>query len=132
MRNDGNYGYSFTDSCILAGVNPASYADLRERTREGFFKNIPAFTAKYFNVDEGKLVGNCRKREVVTARNMMIAAIFSRYPKTTLKEMGAAVGGKDHSTVIHSRDTHLDLMDVDRGYRFDFDTYMEALKGELK
>lgn len=127
-----NYGYSMTDACILAGVNPASYQHLREQTREAFMAAIPEFTANHFGISLNDLVGACRKRNVVYARNMMLAVITERYPRMSLNAKGDIIGGKNHSTIIHSLDTHADLLSVDREYRRDYSGFVEAIKSRWK
>jgi hypothetical protein len=57
-----------------------------------------------------------RKREYVEARQIM-AAILCNNTKWTLQEIGAILGGKDHATILHSKDVINDLCDTDIRFR---------------
>jgi chromosomal replication initiator protein len=54
-----------------------------------------------------------RKRENVEAR-MMCMTLCWENKVGSLKEIGLFFGGRDHSTVIHARQTIWDLCDTDR------------------
>ena len=59
--------------------------------------------AKAFNLSSDLLISKTRKREIVLARQ--IAMYFAtRFTHLTLKAIGLHFGGRDHSTVIHSRE----------------------------
>ena len=47
-------------------------------------------------------LGKCRKRELVYTRNAIITALLNN--GWTVKVTGRMMGGRDHSTAIHSRD----------------------------
>lgn len=47
-------------------------------------------------------LGKSRKRELVYVRNAMVAALTSN--GWTVKAVGRIMGGRDHSTAIHSRE----------------------------
>lgn len=53
-----------------------------------------------------------KKREFVYPRQVCFY-LLSKYSGLSLKEIGAMVGHKDHTTVIHNRDLIKDLMDTD-------------------
>jgi len=57
-----------------------------------------------------------RKREVVEARQVAMYYLKS-LTIMTLREVGELFGGRDHSTVIHARQTVEDLMATDKAYR---------------
>ena len=55
----------------------------------------------YFGLTENELTGPSRKNDIVAARHlsMYLAKSLTQAP---LKMIGAAFGGRDHSTVIHA------------------------------
>jgi chromosomal replication initiator protein len=57
-----------------------------------------------------------RKREIVEARQVAMYYLKS-LTIMTLREVGELFGGRDHSTVIHARQTVEDLMTTDRAYK---------------
>jgi chromosomal replication initiator protein len=57
-----------------------------------------------------------RKREIVEARQVAMYYLKS-LTIMTLREVGELFGGRDHSTVIHARQTVEDLMTTDKAYR---------------
>ena len=59
--------------------------------------------AKYYNLDSTMIKGKMRKKEIANAR--AIAMYLSCFmTKESLERIGLEMGGKDHSTIIHSRD----------------------------
>ena len=61
-------------------------------------------TAEHFRMSREALKGKSRKQELVFAR-MMAMTLMSEYTSLSLKAIGEQFGGRDHSTVIHARDT---------------------------
>jgi len=57
-----------------------------------------------------KVAGKGRKREVVITRQLI--AFFGRASGLTCKRLGELLGGRDHTTVIHSCNTIQDLLDT--------------------
>lgn len=60
--------------------------------------------AKYFNIDQEKILSKCRKKEHVHPRQIAMYLI-KELTNIPLKSIGAHFGGRDHSTVIHSIQT---------------------------
>ena len=56
---------------------------------------------KHFNVSSAAVAGRSRKREYVIARQVSMY-IAQKYTKMPASRIGKLVGGRDHSTVIHS------------------------------
>lgn len=67
----------------------------------------------------------CRKREFVNVRQIAMYFIAEK-TTLTLKEIGEMFGGRDHSTVIYSKETVEGLMDVDKQFKSSIKT-LEAL-----
>ena len=71
---------------------------------------------QYFNITMDNLLSKSRKRQIVQARQ--IAMYMSRnLLKCSLSAIGAELGGKDHSTVLHSCTAVQDQMSVDKTFR---------------
>lgn len=88
-----------------------------------FYKQL---VSEYFGVNLKDMEGKCRKREYVMARQIAMY-LTNKHENVSLKSIGAAFCGRDHTTVIHSRQTVHDLMDTDESFR----QHIENLEGKL-
>ncbi len=68
--------------------------------------------ADHYNISLDKITGKTRKREVVVARQLSMF-LAKEHTGSSLKVIGSAFGGRDHSTVIYSVQTVQNMMDVD-------------------
>lgn len=74
---------------------------------------VIAVTADYFGFDPEDLIGPSRKQPL--ARSRQIAMYLCReLTDLSLPKIGAAFGGRDHSTVLHAVDKIRSLMERDR------------------
>lgn len=75
--------------------------------------------AEEYDVTVDELLSKCRKRRLVTPRQMAMKLLRYnfKYPLST-KEIGA-VFGRDHTTVIHSTRTVIGYLEVKDGYLFE-------------
>jgi chromosomal replication initiator protein len=73
---------------------------------------ITNLVAEYFKVPLDKLQGGTRKRNIVIARQLSMY-LAKNMTNASLKAIGENLGGRDHSTVIHSCKAVQDLMDTD-------------------
>ena len=68
--------------------------------------------SQFFKVHVLDLTGKTREAEIVLARQMAMCYLYERfsgYPiKLSLKDIGGNFGGRDHTTVIHSKNTIAD------------------------
>ena len=77
---------------------------------------IQRIVCEYMNIDEDRVRGKTRKREVVRARQ--IAMYFcKKLTQNSLKTIGLHFGGRDHSTVIHANNTVEDQMETDEQFK---------------
>jgi hypothetical protein len=67
--------------------------------------------ASLFGTTVPALKSPSRKRELVAVRQALMA-IYLEYSSKSLKAIGDYFGGRDHTTVIHSKDTLKDLIDT--------------------
>lgn len=72
---------------------------------------------KYFHLPPENVRKPCRKRELVWARQLY-CYLAKKFTSLSLNQIGEVIGGKDHTTVIHSNTTannliknHADLKD---------------------
>ncbi len=78
-------------------------------------EEIQRIVCEYMNIDEDRVRGKTRKREVVRARQ--IAMYFcKKLTQNSLKTIGLHFGGRDHSTVIHANNTVEDQMETDEQF----------------
>ena len=107
------------------GINHNGSLDLAKQMIDKFVKNtarevsidyIQKVVCDYFDLPIELLKSKTRKREVVQARQ--IAMYFSKkLTKSSLANIGAHCGGKDHATVLHACKTVNNLMDTDKTFR---------------
>ncbi len=84
-------------------------------------------TEKFYEFAPGTIHRKTRKREIVQARQM--AMKFSKiYTKNSLAGIGAAIGKKDHATVLHALKTIANLIDTDQSVRTDFNDLDKTFK----
>jgi len=67
-------------------------------------EKIISAVAEHFHVTPEALRGKSRKKELVFAR-MIGIMLMTEHTALSLKAIGEVFGGRDHSTVIHARDT---------------------------
>lgn len=110
-----------------------------------YYKTYTVITGHSFSVKKGDkkyfkvfpltidaVAGKIRKREITLVRFIMIKLIMEIAPKVTLKDIGLMFGGRDHSTIIHARDTLMDLMDVDKKLSAEYAEILDKVKSIVK
>ena len=65
------------------------------------FIQILSYVAKKYNINKKKILGKTRSQETVVARQIVMFLTRS-LTNLSLKNIGRELGGRDHSTVIHS------------------------------
>ncbi len=74
--------------------------NLKEKNNPPNNKKIIKTVAEYFDVPEEKIIGSCRKKELVFPRQicmyLMRTELNHSYPN-----IGQEIGGRDHTTAIH-------------------------------
>lgn len=86
------------------------YIDQEDKAKE-----ITRIVCNFFDIDPKDIFNQCRKRELVVARQL---SMFFIKDKTTLslKVIGKLFDGRDHSTVIYAITTVNDLIDTDKRF----------------
>ncbi len=85
-------------------------------SREITIQSILDMVAGHFNLDVEVIKSNSRKREIVIARQLAMYFV-KEHTSHSLKTIGKAFGGRDHSTVIYSCRTVNDLIDSDKSFQ---------------
>lgn len=90
---------------------------------------IQATVAEYFGVTVVDMRSAARPQVIAKPRQ---AAMYlaTRMTARTLPEIGRMFGGRDHTTVIHARDSMAALRRSNREWRQDLDWLEAALRGE--
>jgi len=99
---------------------------VKNTAREVSIEYIQKIVCDYFDLPIEMLKSKTRKREVVQARQ--ISMYFSKkMTKSSLANIGAHCGGKDHATVLHACRTVVNLSETDKQFR----NYLEELEKKL-
>ena len=99
---------------------------VKNTAREVSIEYIQKIVCDYFDMPIEMLKSKTRKREVVQARQ--IAMYFSKkMTKSSLANIGANCGGKDHATVLHACRTVINLAETDKQFK----AYLEDLEKKL-
>jgi chromosomal replication initiator protein len=99
---------------------------VKNTAREVSIEYIQKVVCDYFDLPIEMLKSKTRKREVVQARQ--ISMYFSKkMTKSSLANIGAHCGGKDHATVLHACRTVTNLSETDKQFR----VYLEDLEKKL-
>lgn len=99
---------------------------VKNTAREVSIEYIQKVVSDYFDLPVEMLKSKTRKREVVQARQ--ISMYFSKkMTKSSLANIGAHCGGKDHATVLHACRTVVNLSETDKQFK----GYLEDLEKKL-
>jgi len=101
--------------------------EVSRRRRELTISVIQKKTAEYFNIESEMMTARKKTTRIALARQ--VAMYLSRkYTAHSLKSIGAAFGGRDHSTVIHACDLVEKKTDSDIDFRDKIDNLAAALQ----
>ena len=87
---------------------------------------IATLSAPLLGFEINELRNKSRSRDLVDARRMIASFILESgdYP---LKQIAAALGRKDHTTIINYRDTHEAFMQTDYEYRNQYNAFKKII-----
>lgn len=77
--------------------------------------HIRNVVCQYLNVDQSVLDSSKRTREVAQARQIAMY-LCKQHTKAPLTAIGAAIGGKNHATVLHACKTVANLIETDKAF----------------
>ena len=84
--------------------------------KEITIEHILDVVCRELNVERARLDSSERTREVAIARQLAMY-LAKQHTKMPLTAIGAAIGGRNHATVLHSCKTISNLMDTDKSFR---------------
>ena len=84
--------------------------------KEITIEHILDVVCRELNVERARLDSSERTREVAIARQLAMY-LAKQHTKMPLTAIGAAIGGRNHATVLHSCKTISNLMDTDKAFR---------------
>jgi hypothetical protein len=99
----------------IPGIVSATRLKVKTYTKDELVEAIRKSVIGMYNLEGKKVLSKSRKRELVIARHIMRYMARS-LTKMSLKEIGQEFPGDgpaDHTTIMHSVRTTLDLMDTD-------------------
>ena len=104
----------------LLGKQSANLEDAKEALKEVFEserkavnpENIIEKVCRYFNVNEDDLIGKSKKKEIVEPRQIA-AYLMTELLDLPLTSIGKIFNGRDHTTIIHSRDKIMERLKSD-------------------
>ena len=89
-------------------------------------KTILKVVADYYGMSVPEMVSNCRKREIVRARQ--VAMYFARdLTKLSAASIGASIGSKNHATVVHSCKVVEDTKVMDNGFAKEMEEILDLI-----
>ena len=89
-------------------------------------ERIQEIVAKHFSITVDALCGKSRKQEIALAR-MVAMTLATHLTNHSLKHIGQHFGGRDHSTVIHARNTILRLRGEDALIKTNYEELLQKL-----
>ncbi|MGC4105486.1 MAG: chromosomal replication initiator protein DnaA [Thermomicrobiales bacterium] len=103
-------------------------SDLTNATRTGAIRSDDVIGAviAYYQVTEKDLFGRQRKREIVLPRQVAMY-LLREETDSSLSEIGAVLGGRDHTTVIHGIEKIENLLESDVNLRGQLMSIRESL-----
>ena len=78
--------------------------------------HIRRVVCEYLNLDEEKFRSPKRTREIAQARQIAMY-LSKQHTKAPLTAIGAAIGGKNHATVLHACKAISNLLETDKAFR---------------
>jgi len=104
---------------IFAGIDFHVQKNYLKKIRDeylaaNYMEHVMEVVTTYFNISSALIKSKSRKREIVIPRQI---AMYFMWLKNiySYKEIGIYFN-RDHSTVVYSKDTVKDLMDMDKKY----------------
>ena len=90
--------------------------------------DIVSVVAKMFGVDPDKIMSRDRSRDVSLSRQVVMY-LMREEENVSLPQIGQALGGRDHSTVIHGCEKIAGLLERDNRFRRQFNQIRDQLYG---
>ena len=89
--------------------------------------DIVESVCRHYNVSESALSSKSRRHEIVLVRQISMY-LAQKYTKLPASRIGKLVGGRDHSTVIHSCNTISKRLQVDTMFKEELSSIEQSFK----
>ncbi len=129
-----NRVYAFSDLSglpLTKDLVESALADLLPRTGSLTPEHIIRVVAKIYGVDEERLLSKQRSRDVSLPRQVAMYLIREE-TSASLPQIGEALGGRDHTTVMYGCNKISDRLETDDGLRRQVFSIREALFGHAQ
>ena len=93
---------------------------------------IQRMVAEHYKVSIEELKGKCKKREIVTPRQVSMYLIKKYMPDYTLGFIGSHYEGRDHSTVGHSIQVVRDMLTTDSHFKSTLEEIDKIIKTNVR
>ena len=118
-------------------ASPKGDSSVKKRTPRGIkpslrpptIRRIISAVARYYDLEADDIVGSSQRRCHVRPRGLAIHCAHLLTGKSS-HAIGRAIGGRDHTTILHSLKVSTNLMQHDSGYAGDFAAMIEHLTGQ--
>lgn len=99
----------------IPGITTATRLKVKTYTKDELCAAILRTVVRTYNLGDKKVFSKSRKRELVISRHIMryLARSLTKLSLTEIGEMFPGQVAADHTTVMHSVRTTMDLMDTD-------------------
>lgn len=102
-------------------MTPEIYVGLsiqsKNKFRKGAVNTIIDSVSEILNVTVESIKSQSRKRDIVEARQICIGLVLEHDKLISLSKLGQILGGRDHSTMIYSRQTYNDLYQTNKIFK---------------
>lgn len=117
----------FTGQTLTVEVAKEALRDLLSlQERSITIDNIQKTVADYFKLRRDDLTSQRRTRSLARPRQLAMA-LTKELTSHSLPEIGAAFGGRDHTTVLHACRKVKELVETDPGFAEDYQNLMKTL-----
>jgi chromosomal replication initiator protein len=91
------------------------------------FDKIMNLVCLHYKADSEDIKGKRRFRHLVNARHMFCYLVKKNMPQSTLKEIGAYLGGRDHSSIIHGQQNTTSFLTFDKAVQRDYQQIIKSI-----
>jgi chromosomal replication initiator protein len=116
-------------SMLTPQLAEVALADLLPQRRDLTTAQVVALVAEKFKVSVDQLIGRDRSREIALPRQVAMY-LLRREINVSLPQIGEALGGRDHTTVMYAIDQIANKIETDSGLRRDVIDIKQQMYGQ--
>jgi chromosomal replication initiator protein len=117
-------------SALTAQLAEVALADLLPQRRDLTPDQVVALVADKFKVTVDQLIGRDRSREIALPRQVAMY-LLRRESNVSLPQIGEALGGRDHTTVMYAIQQIANKIETDSGLRRDVIDIKQQMYGQV-